>query len=91
MLITKNHSEAEVIDLFSEISPEIDKNIMTIRQSIEQRGVQKGVQKGIQKGIMDTAKNLLKMNSDISFIKKATGLSQKQIEDLKRKKSEVEC
>ena len=38
------HTEEEVTDLLLGISPEIDKNIMTIRQSIEQRGIQRGIQ-----------------------------------------------
>lgn len=72
------YTEEEVTDLLSGISPEIDNDIMTVRQTIEQRG--------LQKGILQTAKNLLKYGASLDLVKKSTGLSKKEIEDLKKKK-----
>ncbi len=76
MLNSKNHPIERVTELFTGISPEIDKEIMTVRQAIEQRGE--------QKGILKTAKNMLKYGVSLDLVKKSTGLSQKEIEKLKK-------
>ena len=55
-----------------------------IQKGIEE-GIQKGIQKGIEKGKLETAENLLKLGVDIDIILKATGLSEKEIKDLRKK------
>ncbi|MCP3659701.1 MAG: hypothetical protein GY830_05015, partial [Bacteroidetes bacterium] len=78
MLNSKNHPIEKVTELFSGISPEIDKEIMTVRQAIEQ--------KGIQKGILNTAKSMLKHGISLDLVKKTTGLTKKDIETISKKK-----
>jgi len=48
ILNSKDHSIEQVVELFTGISLEIDKEIMTVRQAIEHRGMQKGRQEGMQ-------------------------------------------
>ncbi len=57
-----------------------------IKQGIK-KGLKKGIKQGIEKGIhkekLEIAKNLLLSNMDIAFIVEVTGLSLKEIEQLK--------
>ncbi len=43
-----------------------------------------GMEKGIEKGIIKTAQNLIKMGMPIEQIVKATGLSEEEIEKIKK-------
>jgi len=76
VLDSKQHPIEEVTNLFSDISPEIDTDIMTVRQAM--------IHEGKQEGILQTAKNMLNHGIDFSLVKKTTGLSKKQIEELKK-------
>ena len=49
-----------------------------------QKGKQQGIQEGMQKGIQKTAIQLLKEGLDTEFIARVTGLSQKEIEKLRK-------
>ncbi len=53
-----------------------------IKQGISQ-GIKQGKKQGISQGILSVAKNMLKDNVKIEDIKKFTGLSKKEIQDLK--------
>ncbi len=46
-------------------------------------GISQGISEGISQGILQTAKNLLSLNISINDIKKATGLSEKELKNLK--------
>ncbi len=48
-----------------------------------EEAAEKAEQKGISQGILQTAKNLLSLNISINDIKKATGLSEKELKNLK--------
>ena len=52
--------------------------IMTIAEKWEKRGEKRGEKKGIKK----TAKTLLKMGAEMDLVKKATGLSDKELKQL---------
>ena len=45
-----------------------------------QTGIQTGIKKGIKKGIIETARKMLELNISLEDIKKATGLTKKEIE-----------
>ncbi len=49
----------------------------------EQKGLAKGLQKGREEGKIETARNLLMMGLSASQVRKATGLSQEQIANLR--------
>ena len=53
-----------------------------IQQGVQQ-GIQQGVQIGTQKGITEIAKRMLAQNKDIEFIIECTGLTKKEIENLR--------
>lgn len=59
-----------------------------IKQGIKE-GIEKGMQQGLEQGkreaIIETAKNLLKETIPLEIIMKATGLSKKEILDIKNK------
>ena len=48
-------------------------------EGAEAKGETKGEARGIEKGIIKTARNMLKLNLDITTIQQATGLSQEKI------------
>ena len=48
-----------------------------------EEGKNQGISQGISQGILNVAKNMLKDNVKIEDIKKFTGLSKKEIQDLK--------
>ncbi len=54
------------------------------------KGIEKGVEKGrvdgIKEGILQTAKNFLKMGISVADVVKATGLSEEEVEKLKKEK-----
>ena len=52
----------------------------------ERIGMQKGEQIGMLKGKLETAANLLAIGIDIKTIAKATGLTEKEIKNLKQPK-----
>ena len=56
-----------------------------IEKGIE-KGIERGIEKGIWEGIEKTAIKMLDMNMSIDDICKITGLSEKRIKALKRKK-----
>ena len=47
------------------------------------QGMEKGITQGIQKGQRQVALNLLKKGVDLKIIQDSTGLTKKDIEDLK--------
>ena len=49
-----------------------------------QQGMQKGIAEGLQKGMQQVALNMLKEGLDITLICKMTGLSKKEIKNLKK-------
>ncbi len=89
MLDSKKLSVEQTTELLTGISPQIDKNMVSVRQAIENRALKQGMKQGVQQGIQQekfsVAQNLLKMKLDKDSISKATGLSSKQIEDLSKK------
>ena len=50
----------------------------------EEEAAEKAEKKGKKAGILETAKNLLSLNIDLKDIKKATGLSEKELNKLKK-------
>ena len=56
---------------------------MDIRKHIEERGHQKGWRKGLKEGRQEVVLNMLKEKADIGFIRKVTGISEKEIKKLK--------
>ena len=49
-----------------------------------EKGIQQGIQQGEQKANLATARNLLQMGLSAAQVTQATGLSQEQIEGLKK-------
>ena len=48
----------------------------------KEEGRQEGMQKGLEKGMQVVALNMLRKNTDISFISEVTGLSKEEIKKL---------
>lgn len=72
--VKRLNKDPDILDVIIEDENEIIANSM----------YEKGISQGIEKGINQTAKKLLKMNMSIEDIAKATGLSKKDIENLKK-------
>ncbi len=53
--------------------------------SAEMRGREKGIKEGEKKKQIEIARNLLKQNINIDIITISTGLSEKEIEELKKR------
>ncbi len=66
---------------------------MDIRQEIREEGIQEGLQAGRQEGLQvgrqegmqAVALNMLKKEAEVSYISEMTGLSEDQINKLKKK------
>ncbi|AJO22033.1 hypothetical protein ESP47_08470 [Heyndrickxia coagulans] len=50
-----------------------------------QEGKREGRQEGLREGKIEITRNLIKLGSSLDFIKKATGLSEKKILEIKEK------
>ena len=50
-----------------------------------QKGRQEGVKEGLQKGLQETVLKMLKLNADLDFISKVTGLTKEEIKNIKKK------
>ncbi len=50
----------------------------------KEEGLKKGLEKGLEKGRLEVAVNMLKEGADVAFVTKVTGLSQDEVEALKR-------
>ena len=74
----------DVIDLIKQEGWE--QGVQEGRQEGRKEGLQEGLQKGQKKGIQQVASNLFKDNADVSYISKVTGLSQKEVKQLKNGK-----
>lgn len=83
-----NHDGEDILDLFMNRSPEIDSGIMTERKASEQKCINLGIQQGLQQGIQISivALNMLSLGQPISKIKKFTGLTDQQIQQLIKNK-----
>ena len=57
--------------------------IMDIKEFFREEGRYEGIRKGRQEGRQEIILNMLKKQSDISFISELTGLSKKEIRKLK--------
>ena len=64
--------------------PPLRQTLDEVREEGEQRGRQKGRQEGRQKEKEQMAVKLLREGTNVEFVKKITGLSQKEIEKLKK-------
>ena len=71
--VKKLNQDQDILDVITRNEDELIRNTL----------YEKAIQKGISQGIEQTAKNLLKMKMEIKDISKATGLSIKEIENLK--------
>ena len=56
-----------------------------VREIIKEKGRWEGERKGLKKGRQEVVLNMLKEKADISFISKITGLSEKEIQKLKKR------
>ena len=79
--LNSGESTEKVVNLLKEMTQN-EEMVMTLAQHFRNEGIREGKLEGILK----TAKNMLKMKLDSDTIHKATGLSQKEIEELKRNK-----
>lgn len=53
-------------------------------EGAKQAGLQAGMQAGKQAGIKEVARNMLALNIDVATIAKATGLTEQEIDSLKK-------
>lgn len=73
----------QLVQTFITAFPEEKDIIMTFAQQLEQKGLQKGLQQGRREEDLIIAKRMLNMGADYDFIKKATGLSDQDLLNLK--------
>ncbi|MCT4508494.1 MAG: Rpn family recombination-promoting nuclease/putative transposase [Tepidibacter sp.] len=62
---------------------EIRSKILKDKVSALSKAKNDGIKQGLQQGIIETAKNLLKLGMEISFVKEVTKLSEKEIINLR--------
>ncbi len=62
----------------------LEKYIAEVEQKAAQKAAKQAKKNGISEGILQTAKNLLSLNISINDIKKATGLSENELRNLKK-------
>lgn len=72
-------------DFIQVIDPEKDAEMVmnTIKNEARAKALAEGLAEGKEKGITETAKNMLKKDIDIKTISECTGLSEKEIRNLK--------
>lgn len=75
-------------DLEKKYEEKIGESVMThIVTSWEERGIEQGMQQGMQQGILQTAKQMIRKNMDVNLIAEITGLTKKDIADIKNDKT----
>ena len=84
---TKDIEEDKLIKIIEE--KKIGGEVMpTLANRLREEGYNKGIEKGIEKGIYEdkkaVAKNMLLRGLDIVFISEITGLSEKEVEEIKK-------
>ncbi len=88
-LVDSGKNKEKLLNLLKEATQN-EKKVMTLARQFKnegiQEGIQKGIQKGIQEGVIKTAKNMLKNGISSALVKKTTGLSNKDLETLTKKK-----
>ena len=72
----------EIVGLYDKELHE-EKLRITELEEARDEGEKKGITIGKKKGIIETAKNMLKKKIDIDLITECTGLSKKEINNLK--------
>ena len=74
---------AELVGLMHDnLSPDVEKEIMTLAERIEEKGMEKGMEKGRLEANLTSAKKMIKEGVDPAFIAKFTELSLAQIKKL---------
>ncbi len=81
--------ETEIMDIMTAL---FDQDYVTRMYGIDQRreGFEEGEKKGEKRGLEMTALNLIKLGMSTDVISKATGLSQIEIDNLRKKTSSTE-
>ena len=83
----KASMDEEVIGLYDK-ELHLEKLRLSELKEAREKGIEQGIEKGIEKGIeqekIEIVKNMLKDEVDISVISKYTGLSKKEIANLKQ-------
>ena len=95
--LSRPEAGKKMFDFISEVLIDKKDIIMTYGQQLQQEGMQQGIQQGMQQGIrqgmqqgmqtksVEIARNmLLQLHLGIDLVRKATGLSQEEIEQLQK-------
>jgi predicted transposase/invertase (TIGR01784 family) len=91
IVVNNDLKEEEFIEMVKEIKGDDKMSSLAQRwvdQGFEngvQQGIQTGIQQGIQSGVEKVSLGLLKANIDIKIISTTTGLSKKELEELRKK------
>jgi len=72
-------SDPSTIELYRKREESLHERANMISSAME-----RGMEKGIKKGKIEVAKNLLNLGVDASIISSSTGLTEEEIEELKR-------
>ncbi|GAB6100636.1 hypothetical protein JCM16358_25150 [Halanaerocella petrolearia] len=78
-------TEKELKEVAKEISTERSEKIMTIAEKLREEGKKEGKKEGKREGKREMAKNLLNVGVEIDKIVEASGLSEKEIKEIKKK------
>jgi predicted transposase/invertase (TIGR01784 family) len=68
--------------------PEYEEDVMTYAEELRQEGIQQGMQQGRQEGMHEAThkivQEMLKAGAELSFIKKVSHLSKREIEEIQK-------
>ena len=78
----KVNNDDEIIKLLSDEDEE-RLYINTLKEIGKEEGIKEGIEKGIATNTIEMVKKMLQENIDISTISRVSGLSKKEIEDIK--------
>lgn len=76
--------EEYLVEEIKKLHPDEEGQVMELMTSWERKGLEKGREEGKEEGIRNVAQKLLWMGMKIESISEATGLSPKELEELKR-------
>lgn len=86
-----NEEENKLQEKVTQLNPEEEAKVMELMTSYERKGMEKGreegIELGIEKGIKKVALNLISDGVNISKIVELTGLSDKEVKELKEQQN----
>ena len=80
--VSKEENPEVILNILSDVYPNLKETIMSAAQRLEQRGEIRGIELGSQNSKLEIAMNMLREKFAIGIIEKITGLDRQTIEQL---------